>query len=93
MSLFYSYVKCFQKHKDSFFEISNPLVENTISKLELPADFLEGYIGNIYCTLLSARYVGFGTEVWLIPNCEILFLFSCFLLQTNIFQKEVLNLF
>ncbi len=33
----------FWKHKDAFFEISNPLFENTISKLELNADFLEIY--------------------------------------------------
>jgi hypothetical protein len=47
MSLFYSFVKCvkwFGNIKISFFQISNPLDESTISKSELQADFLGSYI-------------------------------------------------
>ncbi len=66
MSLYYRYEKLwkvFWKYKDAFFEISNPLFENTISKLKLKADFLEIY--NYF--LKYSIYVGIGNEVWLIP--------------------------
>jgi hypothetical protein len=43
MCLFYSYVKCFGNINVPFL-ISNPLEENTISKLEPQADNLESYI-------------------------------------------------
>ncbi len=34
----------FYKYKESYFENSNPMEENTISKLEQQADFSESYI-------------------------------------------------
>jgi hypothetical protein len=67
MSLFYSYTKCFGNKKIPFLKINNPLEENTIFKLELQADFLES------CISFRNIYVGFGTEVWLIPFGTMLY--------------------